>query len=46
MTQFVNIAIVVFRIISKKIDLMLKDMRDMIYITRALARKNIVYFFV
>lgn len=42
MIQFVNIA-VVCRSISKKINLMLKDVHDLIYMTGVQAQKKIVF---
>lgn len=43
MIQFVNIA-VVCRSISKKINLMLKDVHDLIYMTRVQAHKKNRFF--
>lgn len=43
MIQFVNIA-VVCRSISKKINLMLKDVHDLIYMTRVEAHKKKSFF--
>ena len=44
MIQFVNIAVVECRSISKNIDLMLKDVHDLIYMTRVQAHKKNRFF--